>query len=87
MIAALAVIALGVIARHPLTRIPENALKLIVGVLLSAFGTFWTGEGLKLAWPGEDFALILLSLAYLAVAGIGIALTRVALVGEGAKVS
>lgn len=78
VIAAVAVILLGLVARQPLTRIPENTLKLVVGVLVSAFGTFWVGEGLSLHWPGEDFALIVLSLGYLSVAAIGVALARAA---------
>ena len=52
--AAVIVIVLGLIARRPLSTIPENALKLAVGVLVSAFGTFWAGEGLGLTWPGGD---------------------------------
>ncbi len=74
--AALLVIGLGVAARQPLTRVPENALKMAVGVLVSAFGTFWTGEGLELQWPGGDWATIALALGYLAVAGVGVALVR-----------
>ncbi len=74
--AAVIVVFLGLIARKPLSQIPENLLKLIVGVLVSAFGTFWTGEGLGLLWPGGDWATVVLSLAYLAVAGLGVLLTR-----------
>ena len=74
--AAVIVIVLGFIARRPLSSIPENALKLVVGVLVSAFGTFWTGEGLGLTWPGGDWGTVLLSFAYLAVAGLGVLLTR-----------
>ena len=74
--AAVIVVFLGIIARRPLSQIPENALKLIVGVLVSAFGTFWAGEGLGLVWPGGDWATIALSLGYLAVAGLGVLLTR-----------
>ena len=44
--AAVLVVVLGLVARQPLTRIPENALKLAVGALVSAFGTLWAGEGL-----------------------------------------
>jgi uncharacterized membrane protein len=33
-------------------------LKFAVGVMLSAFGVFWTGEGLGIAWPGEDLAVV-----------------------------
>lgn len=74
--AGIVVIILGLAARHPLNRIPENALKLVVGVLVSAFGTFWAGEGMQLRWPGGDWVTIILALAYLAVAGIGIALVK-----------
>lgn len=74
--AALIVVALGLIARRPLANVPENALKLMVGILVSAFGTFWTGEGLGLAWPGGDWATVALSLGYLVVAGLGVLLAR-----------
>ena len=74
--AAVLVIALGLIARRPLSTIPENALKMAVGVLVSAFGTFWTGEGLGLTWPGGDWATVALILSYLAVAGLGVLLAR-----------
>jgi len=53
--AALLLVAIvGALLRHPATMIPENALKFAVGMLLSAFGTFWVGEGLGLHWPGND---------------------------------
>ncbi len=74
--AAVVVVLLGIAARKPLTRVPENALKMAVGVLVSAFGTFWAGEGLRLTWPGGDWATIALALGYAAVAGVGIALVR-----------
>lgn len=58
-LAALAVVvALGLVLHRPISTIPENKLKFTVGILLSAFGTFWTGEGLGLAWPGDDLAVI-----------------------------
>lgn len=74
--AAVVVVALGFAARGPLTRVPENALKLAVGALVSAFGTFWAGEGLRLVWPGGDWATVALSLGYAGVAALGIALVR-----------
>ena len=65
-LAACALVALvGLIVHRPLARVPENALKFAVGVMLSAFGLFWTGEGLGVAWPGED--LIILAFAALLV--------------------
>jgi len=66
--ALLVVIALGIILHRPLARVPENTLKFIVGVLLSAFGTFWVGEGMGLQWPAADWSILALIIAYLAVA-------------------
>ena len=74
--AAVLVVGLGLIARQPLTRIPENALKLAVGGLVSAFGTLWVGEGLGLTWPGGVWTPVLLSLGYFAVAAVGVPLAR-----------
>jgi uncharacterized membrane protein len=76
-IAALAAVALaGIAVRRPLARIPENSLKFVVGVLLSAFGTYWAGEGLRAPWPGHDWAILGLIAAYLAVAAVAARLCR-----------
>jgi uncharacterized membrane protein len=56
--AAALILAIGVVVHRPLARVPENTLKFGVGVMLSAFGVFWTGEGLGVAWPGDDLALL-----------------------------
>ena len=57
--AACALVALvGLIVHRPLARVPENTLKFAVGVLLSSFGVFWTGEGLGVDWPGADLAIL-----------------------------
>ena len=61
MFALVIVAGLGAALHRPLTRIPENALKFAVGVLLTAFGTFWAGEAIGVAWPGGDWGVILLS--------------------------
>ncbi len=52
--------AAGVAVRVPLARVPENAMKLIVGIMLTAFGTFWGAEGAGARWPGGDAALAVL---------------------------
>ena len=63
---AVVVLALGVVVRAPLTKVPENTLKYGVGLMLATFGTYWAVEGLgilsdsqeSLHWPGSDFALL-----------------------------
>jgi len=74
--AAVLVVLLGLVARRPLSNIPENALKLVVGVLVSAFGTLWTGEGIGLTSLQWVWSPLVLSLGYLIVAGLGILLAR-----------
>jgi uncharacterized membrane protein len=48
----------GALVRHPLSKVPENTLKFAVGVMLTAFGTFWGAEGAGASWPGNDAALL-----------------------------
>jgi uncharacterized membrane protein len=57
-VAVLAVVLAGVAARAPLARVPENTMKLAVGVMLSSFGMFWGAEGAGASWPGGDAALL-----------------------------
>jgi uncharacterized membrane protein len=76
-IAACAVVlVVGALVHRPLSRVPENTLKFGVGVMLSAFGVFWTGEGLGIAWPGQDLALLLFAALFLGAGLMGSALAR-----------
>ncbi len=75
-LALLVVVALGAALRRPLETIPENALKFAVGVLISAFGLFWLGEGFGAEWPAGDAALPALILGMLAVGLAGAAGAR-----------
>jgi uncharacterized membrane protein len=56
--AIVAVCAVGVAVRAPLARVPENAMKFAVGVMLCSFGTFWSVEGIGARWPGGEAALL-----------------------------
>ena len=65
--ACLVILTIGVAIHRPLARVPENTLKFGVGVMLSAFGVFWTGEGLGIDWPGQDIALLAFAVLFLSV--------------------
>jgi uncharacterized membrane protein len=57
-LAAVLLVALaGMAARAPLSRVPENAMKFAVGVLLTSFGAFWGAEGAGAVWPGGESLL------------------------------
>lgn len=65
--ACVVILTIGLIVHRPLAKVPENTLKFGVGVMLSAFGVFWTGEGLGIGWPGQDLALVVFAGVFLAV--------------------
>jgi hypothetical protein len=50
----------GIMVRAPLAKVPENAMKFAVGIMLTSFGTFWGAEGAGVRWPGNDVALLVL---------------------------
>lgn len=64
---ALVVIA-GVLVRQPFGRIPENAMKFVVGVMRVSLGTFWLGEGLGIPWQFGDATAPVLAACYAGLA-------------------
>lgn len=75
--AAVAVVAaLGFAVRGPLSRIPENSLKFIVGILLTTFGIFWSAEGVGVEWPGSDLGLLGVALFVTALAAASVLVLR-----------
>lgn len=60
VIAVVIVVILGAAVRGPLSRVPENTLKFIVGVMLTSFGVFWGAEGAGAVWPGADISLLVI---------------------------
>jgi uncharacterized membrane protein len=70
LVAVLAVLLLGLALRRPASRVPENAMKFAVGIMLVSFGTFWAGEGLGIAWWRADLSILVLVAGYLAVSAL-----------------
>jgi uncharacterized membrane protein len=75
-LAALLVVALAFMLRHPLSLVPENTLKFGVGVLISAFGLFWLGEGFAVDWPLGDLFILVIAAFLLAAALALVGLAR-----------
>jgi Ca2+/H+ antiporter, TMEM165/GDT1 family len=94
-VGVVAVTAVGVLARAPLSRVPENQLKYAVGLLLATFGTYWAVGGLgviraehhSIEWPGQDLALLVLLVSWLAVSRLLVRLLRVPGRGSAALAS
>src|SRR5438309_253551 len=77
--AAAAVVIIGAIGfalKTPVTRIPRSLLQLIVGTLLTSFGTFWALEGLGVTWPQSDVDILALLVLYGLAAATFIGLER-----------
>ena len=75
-IAGVLVMLVGAALQRPLARVPENTLKWTVGILLSAFGTFWLGEGLGAHWPGGDLSILAIASALLVASLVFVNLAR-----------
>jgi len=82
--ACVLVLGIGFVVHKPLARVPENTLKFAVGVILSAFGVFWTGEGLGVDWPGADLFLVLIAMVFLLAALVGVRLVRISFIRSAA---
>jgi uncharacterized membrane protein len=74
--ACLLVAAVGALIHRPLSRVPENTLKFIVGLLVSAFGLFWFGEGIGIVWPYADAAIVGLFAGLLVLSRAAVGLVR-----------
>ncbi len=68
--------AVGVVLKGPVTRIPRSFLQLVVGILLTTFGTFWALEGLGVEWPASDGAILGLLALYVITGATYITIER-----------
>jgi uncharacterized membrane protein len=77
--AALAVVVVGItgaVVHQPLSRVPENTMKFAVGVMLTSFGVFWSGEGVGVAWPGQDISIVVVGVFMLCFALLCVAVLQ-----------
>lgn len=70
--AVVVVVGIGAVVRGPLSRVPENRIKFVVGLLLTSFGTFWSAEGAGISWPGSDAALLVILGLYVATSFVAV---------------
>src|SRR3954471_5002832 len=82
LVAVALVVVVGIAINRPLARVPENALKFAVGLMLVTFGTFWAGEGIGIEWPAGDLTIAILLAIYVAAALAGMQRARRWLVGR-----
>ncbi len=76
-VAAIVVVSsVGALVGRQLSEVPENAMKMAVGVMLSSFGVFWVGEGCGVRWPGSDLFLLALVGLFVLTAAICVRATR-----------
>jgi uncharacterized membrane protein len=67
---------IGFALHNTVRRVPRSLLQLVVGILLTTFGTFWSLEGLGVTWPAGDGAILGLLVLYVATAFTYITLER-----------
>lgn len=56
---------LGAVIHKPLTKVPDNIMKLSVGVILVTFGTYFAAEGANILWPLGEWAMLYLLVFYI----------------------
>jgi uncharacterized membrane protein len=78
--------AVGLALRRPLTFVPENWLKFLVGTMLVTFGTYWAAQGLGAHWALHDLTLLLLFVTICIISWLAVTLLR-HMLPQGATVS
>lgn len=60
----------GLVVARQLSEVPENAMKMGVGIMLTSFGVFWVGEGAGIRWPGSDLFLLAMVAVFVCFAAL-----------------
>jgi len=76
----------GAVVHKPLSFVPENFMKFVVGAMLTTFGIFWGAEGMLVRWP-LDAASLLFILGGVCLTSV-VAVRMLALIApQGARVA
>ena len=75
--AVIIVVLAGFALRKPLSQVPENSMKFVVGIMLTSFGIFWGAEGAGAVWPGKDLSLLGIIIFMLIISNILIKVLKV----------
>jgi uncharacterized membrane protein len=70
VLAIAVVFGLGLVLKSPLSRVPENTLKFVVGIMLTSFGAYWIGEGFGVHWPQQDVSILYIVLSLCLASGL-----------------
>jgi Ca2+/H+ antiporter, TMEM165/GDT1 family len=81
-VATIVLLIIGFLLRSPLTKVPENTMKFVVGVMLTSFGAFWIGEGLNVTWPQKDLSILYIAVSLLLLSWILVKRCRSSLSNE-----
>jgi uncharacterized membrane protein len=76
----------GAFLHKPLTFVPENWMKFVVGAMLTTFGIFWGTSGLGIEWPLGDLSLLLVLAGVLVVSWASVRMLAV-LLPQGAQIA
>jgi uncharacterized membrane protein len=80
------VLSAGLLLHKPLSFVPENFMKFIVGSMLTTFGIFWGAEGLLVEWPLADATLLVILAGVVLTSIVGIRMLAI-IAPQGARVA
>ena len=83
--AGVLVILAGIALKQPLTLVPENAMKFVVGAMLVTFGVYWSAEGFGADWALGNVTPIVILVTVCIVSRLGLLMLNV-MVPHGAEV-
>ena len=84
--ALVVVMGLGAVLHRPLTIVPENFMKFVVGAMLTTFGLFWGAEGMEVVWPLDAATLPIILAGVCATSYIGVRMLAL-IAPQGARVA